>query len=517
MRRESFNLSWLGSAIAVLLAAIAYSLTAASREGSEVVSRLPRIKPDYSEIVLPPNIAPLNFAIDEPEVVRHRVRLISAGGKLLEVSGRSGSVQFPLKRWQELLGSSRGQALMVEVSVQDRQGVWKQFQRITNTVSSDSIDGHLVYRLLRPVYNVYGPLGIYQRDIGNFKETPLIENRSIEDGCLNCHTFQGGRPETMAMHIRHKGAGNPMLLVRSNDVTRVDKTSGYISWHPSGRLLAYSVNKFTLLFHTTGETRDLFDSASDLGIYRVDSNTVVTPPAISKPERLETWPSWAPDGKHLYFCSAPRLKMERFKQVRYDLMRVAYDIDRDQWGEPEVVVSARETRMSAAQPRISPDGKWLLFCLAPYGNFPAYHPGSDLYLKNLESGEMRRLEINSEQSDSWHCWSSNSRWIVFSSKRGDQLFTRPYFSHVDEQGNCSKPILLPQRDPFFYDSFVNTYNVPELIQGPVTVSARELARGALNPRNVLKPLAAAGDSLPPEHEAEEGRGAMMRKEPGGRP
>jgi hypothetical protein len=126
---------------------------------------------------------------------------------------------------------------------------------------------------------------------------------------------------------------------------------------------------------------------------------------------------------------------------------------------------------------------------------------------DLETRRMRRLEINSDQSDSWHCWSSNSRWIVFSSKRRDQLFTRPYFSHVDQQGHCSKPFLLPQRDPRFYDAFVKTYNLPEFVRDPVTVTPDDLARGVLNPRAILKPQSAStpGQAAPVEHEAEEGR------------
>jgi hypothetical protein len=243
------------------------------------------------------------------------------------------------------------------------------------------------------------------------------------------------------------------------------------------------------------------------------------PPAIARPDRVETWPAWSPDGRFLYFCSAPKLKVEHFKQVRYDLMRVAYDIDQDRWGEPETVVAARDTALSAAEPRVSPDGRWLLFCLSPYGNFPAYSPGSDLYLLELPTRARRRLEINSDQADSWHCWSSNGRWIVFSSKRRDGLFTRPYFSHMDAAGNFSKPVLLPQRDPAFYDSFTRTYNLPELIAGPVTVTARALAHAALHPATSLKPTVIAppsGQAVAPEHEADEGRSAGVMPDGGGR-
>ncbi len=495
------------SGLIYVVCLMALCRAASSLDNLEPVPRPPRLSPDYAGIVIPPNIAPLNFAIEEPEVARHRVRVLPVHGRPLEVTGNSASVELPMAGWRAMLESNRGEPLVFEVEVRGSAGDWRRFAPVTNLVSADPVDGYLVYRLLRPVYNIYGAMGIYQRDLGSFTETPILENRAIEDGCLNCHTFLAHRAEPMALHIRHRQSGNPMLLIQSNAVTRVDQTSGYLSWHPSGRLLAFAVNRFALLFHTTGETRDLYDGASDLGIHRLDSNQVVMPPAISKPDRLENWPAWDPAGRYLYFCSAPKLRIERHKQIRYDLMRVAYDLEQDSWGEPETLVSARDTMASAAQPRISPDGRWLLFCLAPYGNFPAYHAGSDLHLMDLETRSMRRLEINSDQSDSWHCWSSNSRWIVFSSKRRDQLFTRPYFSHVDQQGHCSKPFLLPQRDPRFYDAFVKTYNLPEFVREPVTVTPDDLARGVLNPRAILKPQSAStpGQAVPVEHEAEEGR------------
>lgn len=483
--------------------------------GAETVAvhRPPRLSPDYFDLLIPPNVAPLNFAVAEPDVVRHRVRLTGEAGQPVEVAGRSASVEIPDARWSEILKANIGRSLFVEVSVQSKDGVWRSFDRVTNRVSSDVMDGHLVYRLLRPVYNIYGPIGIYQRNLSTFEERPLLENRNLENGCLNCHTFLAHRPETMALHIRHKGAGNPMLLIRSNEVARVDKTSGYLSWHPSGRLLAFSLNKFALFFHTAGETRDLYDGASDLGIYRVDSNSVVSVSAIAQPGRLETWPAWSPDGRYLYFCAAPKLKMERLKQIRYDLMRIRYDLDQDRWGEPETLVAARETRLSAAQPRPSPDGRWLLFSLAPYGNFPAYQPGSDLYLMDLQNLQWRRLEINSDVSDSWHSWSSNSRWVVFSSKRRDGLFTRPYLTHMSEEGVFSKPVLLPQRDPRFYDAFDRTYNLPEFIQAPVAVTPQQIVEGVFRPRRVLAPFQTSAGAAAADHDADEGRSAGLEAPP----
>ncbi len=331
-------------------------------------------------------------------------------------------------------------------------------------------------------------LGIYQRDLTTFDQRPVLQNRKFDEGCLNCHTFLNRNPETFVFNIRGVSK-NPMIMVRSNEPVRVDKTMGYLCWHPSGRLIVFSSNKLSLFLHTRGESRDVYDANSDMHVYRVDSNTVVTPPPIALTNRNETWPAWSPDGKYLYYSSAPPLPIEKHKQIRYDLMRVSYDIERDLWGEPETMVAAKETGGSACQPKVSPDGRWVLFTMCRYGHFPIYQENSDLFLLDTASRQVRRIEVNSDQADSWHCWSGNGRWVVFSSKRLDGLFARPFFSYVDEQGQFRKPFLLPQATPDFYDSFVKTFNVPELVEGPVRVTQDELARTILKPLKMLSPKA----------------------------
>jgi hypothetical protein len=179
----------------------------------------------------------------------------------------------------------------------------------------------------------------------------------------------------------------------------------------------------------------------------------------------------------------------RYNEIKYDLLRISYDLDRDQWGELETILSAKDTGLSILLPRISPDGRWLLFCMCEYGCFPVYQQSSDLYMMDLktlapvsrqeDAGRQfayKRLDINSDQSESWHSWSSNSRWIAFSTKRQSGVFTRIYLAYVDEAGNVCKPLLLPQKDPTYYDSCLWTYSVPELIAEPVRFTKEKLAR-----------------------------------------
>ncbi|MHC4241884.1 MAG: hypothetical protein ACYS3N_10395 [Planctomycetota bacterium] len=129
-----------------------------------------------------------------------------------------------------------------------------------------------------------------------------------------------------------------------------------------------------------------------------------------------------------------------------------------------------------------------------YGCFPVYQESSDLYMIDLEAAqrtskyEYRRLEINSDKSESWHSFSSNGRWIAFSSKRHSGVFTRTYISYIDRQGRTHCPLLLPQKDPAYYGSCLWTYSVPELIREPVGVQKEKLGLNLPFPNNEIRIL-----------------------------
>lgn len=132
-------------------------------------------------------------------------------------------------------------------------------------------------------------------------------------------------------------------------------------------------------------------------------------------------------------------------------------------GEPEVVWDASVRGGSVCHPKCSPDGKWILYTVADYGTFPIWHTECDLELMELSSGRTLSLEnVNSDRSDTYHSWSSNSRWVVFASKREDGQYGRPYFFHLDGDGNATKPFVLPQKAPDFYEKYLLSFNIPDL-------------------------------------------------------
>jgi len=472
--------------------AMLYFSCASDTTAYTLANRMPSIDPDYSGIVVPPSIAPLNFTVEEAGT-RYVVKIYSDRGDTIKISSDNPNIDIPIKQWKKLLESNRGGNLHFDIRVRAENGEWKAFDTITSRISDDDIDRYLIYRRIKPLYNFWRDINIHQRDLTCFKESLVFSNRGIETGCCNCHTLLNNDPRSMLMHTR-SSLGVAMLLVRDGDVRGVNSRTpfgapiAYSSWHPSGKLIAFSVNRVKQYFHSTGgEVRDVVDLDSSLGIYSVESNSIIdASPMISMRDRLETYPMWSPDGRYLYYCSTnlPWTDAEKdvydkdvtipedFKEIRYDLMRIRYDIESDSWGEAEVVLSSDVTGKSITQPKLSPDGRFLLFCMADYGCFPVYQPGSDLYMMNLESGDYAPLAGNSDRSDSWHSWSTNSRWIVFSSKRINGVTARPYLCHVDPDGTTSKPILLPQKDPEFYDTFLDTFNVPEFMVSPVTTKKR---------------------------------------------
>ena len=96
---------------------------------------------------------------------------------------------------------------------------------------------------------------------------------------------------------------------------------------------------------------------------------------------------------------------------------------------------------------------------------------------DLQTGEVRTLdEVKGDKSDTYHSWSSNSRWFVFASKRGDGMYGKPYFSHLDADGKATKPFVLPQKTSRFYDNTFKSFNIPDLGNASTGMTVRDARR-----------------------------------------
>ncbi|MBR2002592.1 MAG: PD40 domain-containing protein [Thermoguttaceae bacterium] len=552
-RRDSKRRAFLAAGVGAvaLFAVVAFFVGGAAPEPPTkfaALDRAPTIYPDYCDVTIPPNVAPLNFDVQEnAEEILTRVFEDGAERPVATFSGKE--IRFSQRKWRRLLERNVDKTLRFETFalnvVGDSANVgdspngeksasvgdstngeksanvgdstngeksanvgdstngdkWVKYADWEIRVAPDSIDPWISYRLVFPGYEYYSDLALWSRSLETFEERPIIRARLVaERTCVNCHTFQAGRTDSFLFHLRFKKGGT--VVVDRGAVKKVDLNAegldagcAYAAWRPNSLHVAFSSNQTSQIFHSRDKNRiNVLDSFSDLLLYDVEKNEL-TPILPSDDDYLPTYPTWAPDGKTLYYCcaKAPDFKTPRqpvaarkdevpFVQdeFRYDIMKVDFDEKTGKFGAPELVFNAVALDKSAAFPRVSPDGKSLMFTLARRGCFPIWFRDADLWTLDLATGEARALdEVNSPtEPDSWHSWSSNGRWFVFSSRRDDGSHTRLYFAHIGENGEVSKPFMLPQRDPAKTLNATKSFNVPEFTVEPVQISERELLQDA---------------------------------------
>ena len=489
----------------------------------------PKIYPDYADVTIPVNIAPLSFelllAVDE------MVTRFSAEGEELVYGGVK--VCPEMDEWKSLTAKAAGKDITVEVFAR-KDGRWVLFKPFSIHVSPDSIDAYLSYRVIAPSYVSYEELTLNQRCLENYDERVMVDNMlcSTESGgqCVNCHNYQQYNGGRMQFHARETNGGT--VIVYDGKVEKVNMANDslisagvYPSWHPSLPLIAYSTNKTVQNFHTSDIDKiEVLDAESDLVLYDVERHEITTIEKVK--DEFETYPFWSPDGKYLYFSSA-HFEYEsdsvdaveatlKAKELKYNIYRKAFDPERRTFGERELVFAADTLGMSATLPRISPDGRWLMFTMGEWGCFHIWHRDADLWLMDLNGNESPASDskhsvsdnkssardskhsvsdnksstsdstpklgvpfpakaLNSARAESYHSWSSNGRWVVFSSRRNDGVFTRPYIAHFDGKGGFSKPFELPVENPDFHRQWMKSYNVPELTKNPVEFTPQDFA------------------------------------------
>ena len=458
--------------------------------------------PDYQDITVPTNIAPLNFMIKDSsatEYVVHFQGQAEADAKEILVAGdEDGKIMIDSVEWRSLLVANKGTFIKVSVYANQPSG-WVKHPDYNLHVAEEPIDPYLSYRLIEPGYELYRQLGLYQRNMTNWDVHTIYENnRSYEEKnnhCINCHNYKNYSTQDMLFHVRANHGGTIMIQngkakkVQIKDSTII--TAGvYPSWHPTQDLVAFSTNKTGQTFHLYHpEKIEVMDEASDLLLYNPGKNEVKH--ILRTRNDMETFPNWSPDGKTLYYCNCELNKVMdletmpdsmiareialRYNLIKYSLKKVDFDPQTQTFGEPQMVVDAPAKGKSITLPRVSPDGRYVLYTEGNYGQFHIWHKSSDLWVKDLQADTCYALkQANSKDVDSYHTWSSNGRWIVFSSRRDDGNYTRPYIAYFDKKGKSRKAFMLPHEDPEETLLLMRSYNVPELTTDPVRVSAKEL-------------------------------------------
>lgn len=455
------------------------------------------IYPDYKDIVVPPNIAPLNFMCRDSIATAFVAHLRGKDAEVLAAASENGTIRMDTTQWRNLLASSKGGDISVDLYAKRPDG-WVHFKPYKISVAEEPVDAFLSYRLIEPGYELYRQLGIYQRNLTTFEEVPVYENnRQYADGenhCVNCHNFRKNSTESMLFHVRANHGGT--IIVQDGKAHKIQLkdstiiTSGvYPSWHPTENLVAFSTNKTGQAFHVYyTEKLEVMDETSDLLLYDVTNNEVSH--IFRTSDELETFPCWSADGRTLYYCTArvehlldpsypdstiTQQLLLKFDSIRYNLMSIPFDPKTRSFGQPRMEVNAAVEDKSISVPRVSPDGRYVLYTKGDYGQFHIWHKSSDLWVKDLQTDSCYALnEANSPDVDSFHSWSSNGRWFAFSSRRMDMNYSRLFIAYFDKQGRAHKPFVIPQEDPEWNVLLLKSYNVPELSRDAVTIPMQDL-------------------------------------------
>ena len=472
-----------------LLLLAAGTLSCAGTDGTSSEA-FPPIWPDYTDVTIPVNIAPMNFGpADGLPVKGLRVEVRTPDGKTV-LRSRGRVAQFPLRRWHKILRRQAGSSLTFHVAMK-AEGQWTNYKPFDMHVSPDPIDYGLTYRMIPPGYQSFGHMGIFERNLSNFHQRELIDTRMLNSGCVNCHTQNRTDPATFSLHIRGRHGATVLQHDGQSEYlnTVTDSTGGvfvYSYWHPSGEYIAYSTNATRQSFYTDSHRLlEGYDEKSDVIVYHVPSHAILRPPQSNRKDRFETWPSFSADGKSLFYCASPACRLPRdVKSLKYSICRLEFDPATGTFSEQvDTLLNAHALDQSFSLPRPSYDGKYLMITVANFGTLQTGHKEADLWLYNLETGAFYPAGgINSKNTESFHNWSSSSKWAVTCSRRDDGLYTRLYLAHMNDNGVFDKGFLLPQKNPGkYYFELIYSYNTPDFTSGKVQFNRHAVRRKIMAP------------------------------------
>lgn len=447
--------------------------------------------PDYQNITIPCNVAPLNFMLRDEQVDVIDVRVTdSRGNETAHLSTRGRKAIWSIESWRQLLNSHTADSLHVQVMAR-ADGQWLRYAAFSWYVSPDSIDSYLTYRLIEPGYEVWDKVCIEERCVENFDARLLADGKELGNRCMNCHTHGGNEGQYSFFHLRGEKGGtllNSNGRLRKLTLRNADMQSGavYGDFASSGQFAVFSNNIIIPSFHTQANRRlEVYDTTGDLCVADFEHNTLDT---FNAPDELMTFPCFSADGTWIYYCASPNPcgdtipaaaeLLNHVKELHYSLWRMPFDAASGQMKpeQREIVYDAQRQGGSVSFPKCSADGKYILFCLSDYGTFPIWHRETSLCLLSSD-GKMLNTGING----TYHTWSHNAKWVVFASKREDGQYGRAYFAHIDDllanQSDSSshcKSFVLPQADPEHDDMNLRSYNIPDLGKKSAPFSTKEV-------------------------------------------
>jgi Flp pilus assembly protein TadD len=397
--------------------------------------------------------------------------------------------------WQRIKSLSRGQPATITITGFNSADLDRALSRgrFKLSTSDDAVGAPIFYRdVPLPFGHVLENLQSIRwrlADVSSYKPPTLLTDMKV---CGNCHSFtRDGK--TLAMDVDYgsdKGSyviaqiERQTILAKSNviswsDYRREDKepTFGLLSQiSPDGRYVISTV-KDRSVFAAVEElfySQRFFPVTGILVVYDRQTKQFFSLPGADDRQYVQSNPVWSPDGKTILFARSkcyklPNLKdpssalvtreevsefFEGGKKFRYDIYSIPFNDGKG--GQPTPLPGASNNGKSNYFPRFSPDGKWVVFCRSD--TFMLLRPDSTLYIMPAAGGTPRRMRCNfPDKMNSWHSWSPNGRWLVFSSKAGGP-FTQLWLTHIDADGDDTPPVLLEH-----FTAADRAANIPEFV------------------------------------------------------
>jgi tetratricopeptide (TPR) repeat protein len=398
------------------------------------------------------------------------------------------------KTWEEMKKRSQRGAVTVRftgyINKDEKQAVSTGV--MTMATSPDPVGAPIMYRdvplippppeseergVIKPLPDSVLPLIKWQ-----LRYVSDTESKTVMTGlptCANCHSVaRDGKTLGIDVDGPQNDKGLYALIpvkpvsTMSNDYVihwsafseeRAQKRFGFMSQvSPDGKFVITSIDVphahgtrvvdrlYNGFYRNYGFGQVFFPTRGVLAWYSRESAQLTPLPGADDPNYVQTSAFWSPDGKYLVYSRAaakdpyaPGQTQATYAndpnetQIQYDLYRIPFNDGNG--GTPERVVGASENGMSNNFPKVSPDGKWIVFVQCKNGLL--MRPDSKLFIVPFEGGTARLLASNLAGMNSWHTWSPNGRWLAFSSKT-PYLYTELYLTHIDVEGNASPAILV---------------------------------------------------------------------------